>query len=115
MSWPPDLKTELGGEENPLVRCACGRTVNADMMRDTRPVKDRLSIEDDHRCDSCMEKFYRAEQISHSDFCRAHDAPLEVLERVERREQVLRDEKEAALEQQRAERGPVDPVDKGAV
>jgi hypothetical protein len=99
MPWPPDLKTELGIEDNPLVRCACGRTVNADMMRDVRPLKDQLGIDDDHRCDSCLENFYRTEQLTHEAFCIAHDAPIEIIEKVAAREQAIR---EAAAQERTA-------------
>lgn len=92
MPMPFDLKSQLGFSDNPIVQCACGRDVNADMMRDIRLVKQMLlarasgehpcegGVSDaTHLCDSCMEHFHRNEILSHEEFYRAHGAPAKLI------------------------------------
>jgi hypothetical protein len=82
VSWPPDLKSKFDVPEDYRVRCACGRTVNADMMLDVRCVQKDLGITDYYRCDSCMEHFYRTGALTREAYCVAAGAPAAVVARV---------------------------------
>lgn len=76
MTFSIDLRSQLGIAHNPMIGCACGRDVNADMMRDVRPVRHLLpGVTADYLCDSCMEHFHRNEILSREEFYRAHSAP----------------------------------------
>ena len=88
--WPPDLKTAMGIEGNPLVPCDCGRSVNADMMRDVRPVQSVLKTTADFLCDSCMEHFYRTGILAPEDYCAALGAPKAVTAKVAARTVAIR-------------------------
>lgn len=89
MPWPPDLRTALGLAHNPLVRCGCGREVNADMMRDVRPVAALLGTGDAYQCDSCLEGHYRHGRLAHEHFCRAHGAPAAIVALMRERDVAL--------------------------
>jgi hypothetical protein len=69
---PPTMKSVQGIEGNPLVKCGCGRSVNADMMR---PYKDAFA------CDACHETMFRTGELTSEEFAAAHDAPEFVLEK----------------------------------
>jgi hypothetical protein len=69
---PPTMKSVQQLEGNPLVRCACGRMVNADMMR---------VLGDGFACDSCHETLFRTGQLTSEEFVRSHDAPDSVIEK----------------------------------
>lgn len=75
MPWPPDMKTALAMPNNPLVACVCGRSANADMMRDVRPVRALLGTSADYLCDSCMEQVHRTGRLTVEAYCAAMGAP----------------------------------------
>lgn len=59
-------------EGNPLVACACGRTVSADMMR----------IQGDgFSCDACHETLFRTGQLTREEFAVSQGAPLSVVQK----------------------------------
>jgi hypothetical protein len=66
---PPTMKSLQPLEGNPLVRCSCGRSVNADMMRPTP---------DGFACDSCHETMFRTGELTREEFAQAHGAPAAV-------------------------------------
>lgn len=91
MPFAIDLKSELGISANPLVRCACGREVNADMMRDVRPIAHLTDWPETHRCDSCVEHLHRTEKVSRGEFYKAHKAPRHLIDFHEKRDKAVRD------------------------
>jgi hypothetical protein len=88
-NWPPDMKSQQGLPDNPLVRCPCGRQVNADMMRDVRSVKEALAIAHDYVCDSCMEHYHRTGKLSREAYYRAAGAPAHLVTKAANRERVI--------------------------
>lgn len=79
MPFPFDLKSQLGITGNPLMRCACGRDVNMDMMRDVRPIAATTGWSESHRCDSCVEHLHRTGKLSREAFYRAQGAPAAII------------------------------------
>lgn len=59
-------------DDNPLVKCGCGRTVNADMMR---------VVGEGYGCDSCHETLFRTGQLTREEFAVSRGAPLAVVEK----------------------------------
>ena len=95
MPFPFDLKSQLGRSDNPLIKCACGRDVNLDMMRDVRPFVATTGWTESHRCDSCCEHLHRNDIVSRETFYRAHGAPVTIVALHAARDKVMRDEREA--------------------
>lgn len=79
MPFPFDLKSQLGRTDNPIVKCACGRDVNLDMMRDVRPIAAITGWSESHRCDSCVEHLHRTDKVSREAFYRAQGAPANLI------------------------------------
>jgi len=92
MPFPFDLKSQLGRTDNPLVRCACGREVNTDMMRDVRPIAAITGWSESHRCDSCVEHLHRTDKVSREAFYRAQGAPAAIIAIHAARDKRLREE-----------------------
>lgn len=88
--WPPDMRSQQELVDNPLVKCPCGRLVNADMMRDVRDVKAILGVEADYICDSCMEHHHRRDTLSREAYYRAVGAPQGLIAKVANRDRVVR-------------------------
>jgi hypothetical protein len=97
MAFPFDLQSRLQIDDNPLVICGCGRSVNLDMMRDVRPVKKLLGLKDDYVCDSCMEHFHRNDILSREDYYRANGAPEEIVAIHAARDAVIKAARDDAL------------------
>jgi len=67
VSWePPTLKSVMQMADNPIVPCACGRQVNADMMR---------QLGDAFICDACLERKFRTGELTREDYALAVGAP----------------------------------------
>jgi hypothetical protein len=90
MAFVDDLKSELEYDDNPIVKCGCGRDVNADMMRDVRPIQDLIQSRSVGRhpcdvaiktsayaCDSCLEYHFNVGNISRKEYYEAHGATKE--------------------------------------
>lgn len=89
MPWPPDLRTAQAMAGNPLVSCRCGREVNADMMRDVRPVAALLGTTEAYQCDSCLAAHLRHGRLTHEAFARAHGAPAAIVALMRERDVAL--------------------------
>jgi LDH2 family malate/lactate/ureidoglycolate dehydrogenase len=92
MAFPFDLQSRLQVADNPLVLCGCGRSVNLDMMRDVRAVKQVIGSKCAGRhpcevavatsnfvCDSCMEYHHNMGHISRADYYAMNGAPANVI------------------------------------
>jgi hypothetical protein len=97
---PPTLRSHLAAtratarppagiedDDNPLVRCGCGRRTNADMLTDLRPLPDAMRsalgfADADFICDACRERaLFLEARMDPAQFLLALGAPLEVIER----------------------------------
>ena len=74
------MKTVLQLEGNPLVRCSCGREVNADMM---------VMVGETFKCDACRETLRRTGELSSEAFALAHGAPESVVAKAQEQDAVL--------------------------
>lgn len=74
---PPTMKSVLQMDDNPLVPCACGRSVNADMMR---------VVGDGYACDACHETWFREGTLTREDFARSLGAPEPVILKAQRQD-----------------------------
>jgi hypothetical protein len=81
MDWKaPTYKEAYGLEDNPPVRCACGRTTNADMLVDVRAIPELVrrswGFRGDFACDACREGAFRAGRVERDAFFLALGAPV---------------------------------------
>jgi hypothetical protein len=67
---PPSMRSILQLEGNPIVKCSCGRSVNADMMR---------TLGEGYACDSCFETKFRTGELTLEEFVRGQGAPQTVI------------------------------------
>lgn len=84
---PPTLKSVEQMEDNPLVVCACGRTVSADMMR---------VVADGYACDACLETLFREKTLTREEFALSHNAPDSVIAKAREVDAVVSQIAEAA-------------------
>ena len=69
---PPTMKSVMQIEGNPIVKCGCGRKVNADMMR---------VVGDGFGCDACHETMFREGTLTREDFAVSQSAPEFVIQK----------------------------------
>lgn len=74
----------MDGNENPIITCACGRTVHADTCVDLTPlpigIRKHLGLHRvDYLCDGCQTRLFRELHIGEEEFYRLLGAPEEAL------------------------------------
>ncbi len=94
MTWPPNLMRTRGWQDNPLVECGCGRSVNADMMLDVRALPVAVRGAAEYLCDACVETIFRRKIMMREAFYRALGAPPTLIAKAALRD--ARDVRDAA-------------------
>ena len=56
-------REQIHNSDNPTVRCACGRTTQADMMLDVSDLDDELTGGEDYVCDGCWTRWKRTKRM----------------------------------------------------
>lgn len=94
MAWnPPTLADDEGREPGELVRCRCGREVQAQMMMRPPAAVDLDNIirgrarggGPPHICDGCRERLVREGHVARAELVRHLGAPADVLTKLETR------------------------------
>ncbi|MGK2933696.1 MAG: hypothetical protein ACSLFE_00425 [Gemmatimonadaceae bacterium] len=87
MTWPPTVRAALGlTDDNPLMKCGCGRETNADMMIDVRPLPGAVRGTAEYLCDACVETVFRTKRMTRVAFNTALGAPPAVVAKAARRD-----------------------------